>query len=81
LKDNIHCSDTSRRVLKYKDEKGNIIKDPRGVKLAPRLFSSMKEQGSKLLWKAYTDTQEHKEFTSDEKEKRVAELGNPGSTW
>jgi hypothetical protein len=76
LKDNIHCSDTSRRVLKYKDEKGNVIKDPRGIKLGPRLFSSIKDQGSRLLYKAYTDTQEHKEFTEDEKVKRIEEITN-----
>jgi len=43
------CFDNARRQFKYKDIHGNIIKDPKALKLINMLQKPLKEQSKKLL--------------------------------
>ena len=42
------CFDTSRQMFKYKDKDGNVIKDPKSVKLIEMLQPALKEQTTNL---------------------------------
>jgi len=43
------CFDTSRQMFKYKDKDGNVIKDPKSVKLIEMLQPALKEQTTNLV--------------------------------
>jgi hypothetical protein len=43
------CYDTSRQIFKYKDEKGNEIKDPKAVKLRKMIKPGLLKQSQTLL--------------------------------
>jgi len=49
LKDRVACTDYSRKKIKYKDEKGNIIDDPEMTKLTEKLFKVIKEKNTFLI--------------------------------
>ena len=51
LKDRLICTDFSRRKLKYKDEKGEVITDPEMNSLSVLLFSSIKDRNKDLTIK------------------------------
>ena len=54
LKDRIACVDYSRRKIKFKDRKGNVITDPEMTKLAPMFFDSIKDKSSQLVYSLNT---------------------------
>jgi hypothetical protein len=56
------CFDNARRQFKYKDIYGNIIKDPKALKLIEMLQQPLKEQSKKLL-----------KFFSDENDRCIEE--------
>ena len=43
------CFDTARQIFKYKDENGNVIKDPKALKLIEMIQPALKEQ-TNTLW-------------------------------
>ena len=43
------CTDYSRRKIKYKDEKGNVVDDPEMVKLTQQLFKAIEEKNTSLI--------------------------------
>jgi len=49
LKDRIACTDVSRRIIKYKDDKGMLQTDPEMVNLSKQLFSSITEKNMELI--------------------------------
>ena len=49
LKNRIICTDLSRKKIKYKNEKGDIISDPNFLNLSKRIFSSMNDINEKLI--------------------------------
>jgi hypothetical protein len=48
MKDKIACTDFSRRILTYKDEKGNIIKDPKMNVFAKKIFTYIQPKCDEL---------------------------------
>ena len=54
LKDSVVCVDYARRKVKYKDEEGNIITDPKMTKLMTQLCNSVKTK-NKTLIEEYTN--------------------------
>jgi hypothetical protein len=55
LKDRVICTDVTRRNFIFKDENGNIIKDPKGVKITKKFVDNNKDEIVRLL-KAYVLT-------------------------
>lgn len=49
FRNNIHCSDYSRRILKYKNKDGILYTDPRGVKLLPELAKIIEPHNSDTI--------------------------------
>lgn len=56
LKDNIVCTDKSRKKIKYKDENGEITDDSR--LLAQRFFQAISERNKDIVNTAYRDVHE-----------------------
>jgi hypothetical protein len=48
MKDKIACTDFSRRILTYKDEKGNIIKDPKMNVFTKKIFTHIQPKCDEL---------------------------------
>jgi hypothetical protein len=48
-KDRIVCTDVARRSFVFKDESGNIIKDPKGVQITRKFVENNKDELVKLL--------------------------------
>ena len=69
LKDRVACTDYSRKKIKYKDEKGDIIDDPEMTKLTEKLFKVIKEKNT-LLIDEYMDEIQRKNTTT------IANTGN-----
>jgi len=49
LKDRVICTDVARRNFIFKDENGNVVKDPKGVKITKRFIENNKNELSRLL--------------------------------
>ena len=49
LKDRVVCTDFSRRKIKYKNEKGEIVDDPEMMKLTQHLFKAVEDKNTELM--------------------------------
>lgn len=72
LKSKIICSDSSRNVLKFKDENGDIITDPGGKKISKRIIDSIKPKVKEIC-----DIHQYDPDTYDFE--YLSKLGNNGS--
>jgi hypothetical protein len=72
LKDRVICTDVTRRNFIFKDESGNIIKDPKGVKITKKFVDNNKEELLRLL-KAYVLTYYDDDTIMSLKEKQEME--------
>ena len=57
-KDKVVCTDHSRKKLKYRSEKGDIIDDPNGKQLTQRFFHSIAKKNNQLINSEYKALQE-----------------------
>lgn len=49
LKDKAVCTDLSRKMVKYKDEKGEVISDPKLDNFVKKFFNSIKDKNSEII--------------------------------
>jgi hypothetical protein len=68
LKDRVVCTDYSRKKIKYKDEKGDVVDDPEMTKLTEKLFKAMKEKNTLLI----------DEYMNEIQRKHSAAIANTG---
>jgi hypothetical protein len=61
------CFDTSRQIFKYQDKNGNIVKDPKALKLIEMIQPALKEQ-TNTLYDFFND--EINNYKKEEDEKR-----------
>ena len=61
------CFDTSRQIFKYQDKNGNIVKDPKALKLIELIQPALKEQTNTLY--DFFNTEIHN-YKKEEDEKR-----------
>jgi len=61
------CFDTSRQIFKYQDKNGNIVKDPKALKLIELIQPALKEQ-TNTLYDFFND--EINNYKKEEDEKR-----------
>ena len=59
------CFDTARQIFKYKDKDGNVIKDPKALKLIEMIQPVLKEQTS-TLWDFFSDKIDNYKIEEDE---------------
>ncbi len=74
FKNRVVCTDKARKKLKYKNERGEIINDNHGLKLARRFFQNIAPRNEEIINNEYHILQQQVQQIADEEKASTSDI-------